>query len=81
MSRCGPVLGLLAAVAGLTVGFFAFIDAGLAEEAGPDPDRAAAADGDAGALLRLATRYETGDAVPVDLDHAAALLEQAAMRG
>ncbi|MGI9420169.1 MAG: hypothetical protein ACR2RA_20280, partial [Geminicoccaceae bacterium] len=41
----------------------------------------AAADGDAGALLRLATRYETGDAVPVDLDHAAALLEQAAMRG
>lgn len=80
MTRPGPARCLKLLVVGSIMGASSIISQGWAEESS-DADRAAAAKGDAAALVRLATRYETGDAVPFDLDHAAVLLEQAAMRG
>ena len=80
-TRLGPACRLLAFVLMVTLAPCWIAGQGRAAEGDQEADRSAAASGDAAALLRLATRYETGDAVPLDLDHAAALLEQAALRG
>jgi Domain of unknown function (DUF4384)/Sel1 repeat len=65
-----------------TLGLLALtLRAGLAAGDALEDDRAAAAAGDPGALVRMAERYETGDGVPFDLSAAGSLLALAAERG